>query len=256
MAESEKKVLYYVGCTSSYRNTEIAKATVEILEKAKVHFFVLGLGEKCCGVPLLSAGFNETFETLARENIKAIEKQKPSLVLTTCPSCCRAFRVDYPKVLGPVKYNTIHLTEFLANLIEEGRLKFATDVTKRTKVTYHDPCHLGLHMGIYDPPRDILRSIPGIDFVEMERIRERSYCCGSGSGPLRVSFPELSMSMGEERVKEAAATGAEILVTTCPACLFNLEQAARRLKLNLKVMDLGVLVASRLAQTQREERRN
>jgi heterodisulfide reductase subunit D len=243
----KEDVLYYVGCTSAYRNTEIAKATVKILKKARIHFSILGLGEKCCGVPLLSAGFEKTFESLARENVLAVESRKPSLVLTTCPTCCKAHRVEYPKVLGKVGYRTVHLSEFLADLINDRRLKFASKGKKLTKVTYHDPCHLGLHMGVYDPPREVLKSIPGIELIEMERIRDRTYCCGSGSGSLRVAFPELSMSMAEERVKEAKATGAEILVTACPACLFNLEQAAKRLKLDLTVMDLGVMVASRLS---------
>ena len=247
MPPPSDKLLYFVGCTTSYRNDEIAKATAKILEKAKISFSIVGLEEKCCGVPLSSAGFDRTFESLARHNTEVIEEKKTKLVLTTCPSCCRALRIDYPKLLGKVKFRTMHVSELLSDLMNDGRLKFRHSGNARTVVTYHDPCHLGLHIGIYDQPRGVLKGIPGIELVEMDRIRERSYCCGSGSGPLRAAFPELAMSMSEERVKEAKATGAEILVTSCPDCLFNLEQASKRIKSGLTVMDLCVLVASRLA---------
>ena len=247
MPPPRDELLYFVGCTTSYRNDEIAKATVQILEKAKISFSILGLEEKCCGVPLASAGFDGTFESLARHNTRVIERRRTNLALTTCPSCCRALRIDYPRLLGKVNFRTIHISELLLDLMNDGRLKFIHPGNNRITVTYHDPCHLGLHMGIYDQPRRVLKGIPGIELVEMDRIKERSYCCGSGGGPLRAAFPELAMSMSEERVKEAKATGAEILVTSCPDCLFNLEQASKRSRSGLTVMDLCVMIASRLA---------
>ncbi|MBS7287580.1 MAG: (Fe-S)-binding protein [Candidatus Freyarchaeota archaeon] len=235
-------VAYFVGCTSAYRQPSIAKSTVKILEQIEGEISLIE-DEWCCGAPLLSTGHRELAAEHARHNKEAIEKLGCDFVVTSCAGCYMTLSRDYPKIGLPLKTEILHLSQYLWKIIDEGRLEGKISGEGRgVKVTYHDPCHLGRHMGVYDEPRKILSSISGVQLIEMEWSKKNSKCCGSGGG-LQLNFPELSRRISVERIREAVATGAEVLVTSCPFCKNQLEGVSEG---KIKVYDLAEFVAERL----------
>jgi len=268
---SEKaEVLFHAGCRFSY-DKELqpsARAAVELLRNAGVDVGILGEREMCCGGRVYSMGYRDEFARLARANMRAWAMAGVETVVTSCADGYHAFKRLYPR-LGS-KVQVFHTVEFLARLIKEKKLTFRSEIP--ITVTYHDPCHLGRQgepyipwdgvekkiknqivvyepekpryngaWGVYDPPRGILRSIPGLELVEMERIREYSWCCGAGGG-VREAFPEYSSWTAGERIAEARSTGAEALVTACPWCERNFRDAASSLGDTMPVYDIVELV--------------
>jgi heterodisulfide reductase subunit D len=138
----------------------------------------------------------------------------------------------------------MHITEFLSEYINENKMKFKGKIEK--VVTYHDPCHLGRHMGIYEDPRAIIQNIPGLKFKEMENIKKDAECCGGGAGVFRTAFAKLALTFGKTRVEEAKSVGAEVILTSCPMCMLNLSQAARRAQIKIEVSDPILLLAKTL----------
>jgi heterodisulfide reductase subunit D len=235
-------ILYFAGCTSSYRLKLLARDTVTILKALKEDFSLLGGDEWCCGSVLLRTGQTEYVKNLVFHNIEMISKSKAKLVIISCTGCLRTFMLDYPKIYGsPLPFEVIHITGYLKRNIE--KLKFRNEVKK--KATYHDPCHLGLHLNDYDTPREILMAIPGIELIEMDRIREDSFCCGAGGG-VKSAFPDLALDIAKERVNEALSTSADILVSACPFCKLNLSQAIDDLNSDIIQMDVVELVTMAL----------
>lgn len=231
-------VAYFVGCTSAYRQPSIAKSTIKILEQTEGEVTLIE-DEWCCGAPLLSMGYKELAEEHAKHNKEVIEKLGCDFVITSCAGCYMALSRDYPKMGFPLKTEILHLSQYLWRIINEGRLEGKIGEERGVKVTYHDPCHLGRHMNVYDEPRSVLSSIPGVQLIEMEWSGRNSKCCGSGGG-LQLNFPELSRRIGAERIEEAVATGAEVLVTACPFCKNQLEGVSEG---KIKVCDLAEFVA-------------
>ncbi len=219
---------------ATYRAKEIAKSTIELLRKADVNFKLLGKDEWCCGSVLLRTGNIETAKDIAEHNIQVLNKADTTQVLTSCAGCYRTLKKDYEEMFGKQNFEIIHIVDFLGELVDEGKLKFPE---VKIKVTYHDPCHLGRHTNIYDTPRKILNSIPGLELVEMARNRKNARCCGAGGG-VRSAFKELSDKMADERLKEAEETGAEVLTSACPFCTFALREAAKRNGSKMRVLDL------------------
>lgn len=219
---------------ATYRAKEIAKSTIELLRKANVDFKLLGKDEWCCGSVLLRTGNIETAKEIAKHNIQALNKAQTTQVLTSCAGCYRTLKKDYEEMFGKQNFEVIHIVDFLGNLVDEGKLKFPE---VKMKVTYHDPCHLGRHTNIYDTPRKILNSIPGLELVEMARNKQNARCCGAGGG-VRSAFKELSDKMADERLREAEETGAEVLTSACPFCTFALRDAAKRNGSKIRVLDL------------------
>ncbi len=215
LAKEKAEVLYFVGCTASFdvNIKQVAVNTVKLLGACDVDFGILGVKEKCCGSVLLRVGDPE-YERLARENIEAFNRLGIRTLVTSCAGCYKTISQDYPKV-GKMNFEILHMVQFIDRLIREGRIKFKQEVPM--KVTYHDPCHLGRASGIYEAPRRILKSVPGIEFVEIERHHENSRCCGAGGG-LKAGFPEVQQKMSQARVRDALATGATDFVTACPFC--------------------------------------
>ncbi len=235
-------VALFVGCTSAYRQQGIANATIRILEHLNEDFTLLD-DEWCCGLPLLSMGHRSLAEEHAKHNKEIIEKTGCNLVITPCAGCYMALSREYPKLGFPLKTaEVLHVSQYLWRAISEGKVKLKDDWEGKVKVTYHDPCHLGRHMGVYDEPRHVLKSIHNVQLVEMEWSKSNSKCCGSGGG-LQLNFPVLSRKIGAERIGEALSTGAEILVTACPFCKGQLESVAGE---SLTVYDLTELVAEKL----------
>ncbi len=221
------EVLYFVGCYNSYdaRLQRVAAATVRILDRARVTFGTLGTRESCCGESIRKAGSEEVFKALARENIKAFIDHGVKRILVSSPHCYHAFKHDYAEFM--VKFEVVHVAQFLAELVEQGRLRLAGSFPR--KVTYHDPCYLGRHNGVYDPPRDLLRRLPGLELVEMQDSRQRSLCCGGGGGRIWMETPK-SERFSDLRVAQARATGAEVLATACPYCITNFEESSLALQ--------------------------
>ncbi|MHC1635996.1 MAG: (Fe-S)-binding protein [Candidatus Methanospirareceae archaeon] len=239
--EEKAEILYFVGCTASLNENlyKIAMDTAEILSKAGVDFGVLGSIEKCCGSVFLRMGDWADFERLARKNIELFNKYGVETIITSCAGCFRTLNRDYQKVERVDNIEIMHTSQLVEKLIKEGRLKLENPINM--KVTYHDPCHLGRHMGVYDAPRNILKKIPGVEFVEMERSGENSLCCGAGGGQ-RAGFPEVVGEIAKKRVKMAEETGAVAILSCCPFCSQTLELGVNLSNSPLKVMDVTEVV--------------
>ncbi|MHA1264028.1 MAG: (Fe-S)-binding protein [Candidatus Helarchaeota archaeon] len=237
-------ILYFVGCTSSYRESEIATEMLDLLLKMNLDVTV-SKDEWCCGSPLIRTGQLKLVKELAEHNLEMIKSSKAKTIVFSCAGCYRTFKEDYQALLGSdPPFELFHVTDFIAKLIDENRIHF-TEGTP-IKVTYHDPCHIGRHCGIYNSPRKVLKSIPGIELVEMRRHAENAWCCGAGGG-VKSGFRDWAIEIASERIKEAEETGAELLVSSCPFCKRNLMDAIKATGSNLKFMDLTELVNSRLA---------
>jgi len=229
--------MLFVGCTLCYRRMEIPIATAKILKKLNIPFGILK-DEWCCGSPLWRTGARKLAEKMARHNIEALKDAKT--VITSCAGCARVLKDDYPKILGNLPFEVLHFTEFLHSLVNEGKLKPEKRIVK--KVTYHDPCHIGRHLGIYDEPREVLKSIPGIQLREMYPTRENAWCCGAGGG-VKICHPELAIEIATDRLGHAKEVGAEAIVSSCPFCKTNLLDAIKKTGSNLEMHDITELVA-------------
>jgi heterodisulfide reductase subunit D len=220
LSKKQAEVLYFVGCTASFdvNIRQVAVNTVRLLQSCGVDFGILGTREKCCGSVLLRVGDPE-YLRLARENIEMFNGLGIRTLVTSCAGCYKTISQDYPKA-GQMNFEVLHMVLYLQRLLEQGRLRFRRDVPM--KVTYHDPCHLGRASGVYEAPRKILESIPGVEFREIERHHENSRCCGAGGG-LKAGFPEVQQKMSQQRVRDALATGATDFVTACPFCYQGLQ---------------------------------
>jgi len=227
-------VVYFTGCTSSYREKEIAVTTVELLEKLGVNFTVLK-DERCCGSVLLRLGREKTFANLTNHNIEAIRLTGAKTVVTACAGCYRTWKVDVVEAGYEYDFQVLHITEYLDNLIEEGNTSFGVD--EGIRVTYHDPCHLGRHSEVYEAPRRVIEAIDNVELVEMRTNNRYAHCCGAGGG-LKGTNGDLANEIAGNRIKEAEETGAELLLTACPFCYRGLKDGARHIGSNLKVLDL------------------
>ncbi|MFX0006605.1 MAG: (Fe-S)-binding protein [Promethearchaeota archaeon] len=265
----EAKIAYYVGCTASYRQVEVAIATAKLFEQLGMNFTLVA-DEVCCGSPFFRVGAVDTAQELMKKNLEAFKNVE--MVYFSCAGCYRTFTIDYPKWMSEgekLPFKTQHAFELVARLVEQGKIKFKTNKELKGKVvTYHDPCHTGRHFAVdmeqdmiekstnlmmdsrkikeaidawYEVPRIILRKLEedvGIKFKEMYRIKLNSMCCGAGGG-VRAGYPEFSIKTASLRCDEANAVGADILTTECPFCWRNLSDANETYNHGMKVM--GVL---------------
>jgi Fe-S oxidoreductase len=241
MEKKQGEAAYFVGCVTSFfaMTQPIARSFAQILEQAGVDFIVLGGDEWCCGFPLLAAGMPQAAEKYIRHNIAAVRERGVKSVITTCPGCYRVWKHEYQDVIeSQHPFEVLHSTEFIALLIEAGKLNLRG---LEDMVTYHDPCDLGRKGGVFDEPRYILEKIPGLEFKELENHRQYCNCCGSG-GDLLITHQELSLSVAGRKVEEVLSTGAETLVTACPSCIRAINMAKTREKANFNVLDVTQLV--------------
>jgi heterodisulfide reductase subunit D len=236
-------VLYFVGCTASFDQniTEVAINTVKILQAAGVNFAILGNRERCCGSILRRIGHPD-YEPLALDNIKTFNQLGIKTLVTSCAGCFKTIRNDYP-LLGDLKFEVLHITEYILRLVDEGRLDLTEPLDM--SITYHDPCHLGRASGVYEEPRKVMELIPGLELIEMERHHEYSRCCGAGGG-LRAGFPEVQAKVADARVRDAEATGAADFVTACPFCYQSLRDGIKRTNSQLRMWEITELVARAL----------
>jgi Fe-S oxidoreductase len=214
--------LYFPGCYLSYdsRLKKVSAATVKILQKAGIDFGILGNKENCCGESIRKAGDEELFKRLARENIKSFVDAGVKKILVSSPHCYHTFKNEYSEF--KVNFEVIHMSQFLFQLIKEGRLKLNGEYPKT--ITYHDPCYLGRHNGIYDEPREVLKKVAGLRLVEMPDNRETSLCCGGGGGGIWMDRKK-GERFADLRIEQAASCKAEVLATACPYCIVNFEDS-------------------------------
>ena len=263
------KILYYVGCTSSYRRKEMAIAAARIMNAAGVSFNILQNEEICCGSPVLRTGDIKNFKDVLNKNLDVIESKGIETIIFSCAGCYDTFKVDYP-LYRKYNFRVLHIVEFFEELLQKGQLQLTEEVP--LVATYHDPCHLGRNAeryedwdgevvqlmplisinvppkpkrtgskGIYDAPRNILSKIPGLKLKEMERIKEYAYCCGAGGG-VKSAFPDMAINTAKMRIKEAEDTGADIIVSACPFCSTNLQDGISESGSYLKYYDISEIL--------------
>ena len=244
--KTKHEYLLFACCMPSYdkRSRQIAEATVKVLRAGGISFGVLGAEEACCGEAMRKIGDEELFGSLRDGNLAAFEQAGVKKILTISPHCYHAFKTDYAE--AGAKLQVVHVTEVVAALLLLGKLELKTPV--QATVTYHDPCYLGRHNGVFDAPRNVLRAIPGVNLVEMLRVRDSSLCCGGGGGRMWMET-KFGERFSDLRIPEALAVGATVLATACPYCISMLQDS--RLNLDqesaIDVKDVIELVAQSLA---------
>ena len=231
--KKDADVVYFVGCTTLYSQTQIAKPVVRLLKKMNVNFTILS-NEKCCGYPFYITGDLEKGVEFTEENISMFKETNAKLVLFNCPGCMKTFLRTYTHYTNkhfPLK--AMHIVEFINNFLKERRISLRLNA--KITATFHDPCHLGRGLGIYDAPREALKHIENLELVEMPRSREKSYCCGGG---LTTTDPKIKDKISTLRLKEAESTHASIVLQACPTCALNFNRAVKKNKSSLEVMDI------------------
>jgi len=240
--------LLFVGC-SPLRDSaaeNIPRVVLKLLLKAGVNIGLLGDQEKCCGNPSLRIGDQDEFIAFAKENIKQFNNWGVKKLICICPFCYSTLRRDYPEVGEDMNFDVIHILDYISQLIENGNI--VPKKRRQLTVTYHDPCHLGrisgaavsgtgAFNGVYQSPRNIIQSIPGIKLTEMKRIKDDSFCCGAGSW-MKVAYPDFAAWTAATRIEEAKSTGAETLVTFCPHCEENLDNTITGSQYEMKIYNL------------------
>jgi Fe-S oxidoreductase len=270
LTQEKAEVVFHAGCRLCYdrRLQKLARAVVSLLKKTDVHFGIMGKNETCCGGHAFDIGYHEEFVKCAKKNMEDWSRAGVKTVVTSCSDCYYAFKRLYPE-LGS-GFEVVHMVEFVDRHIKQGKIEFTKTIP--LKVTYHDPCHLGRQgepyvpwkgrekkirgqmvvyepsrpryngaWGVYEPPRDVLKAIPGLELIEMERIRESAWCCGAGGGVIDA-YPNFSLWTAGERIEEAKSTGAEAIVSACPWCERNFIDAIEATGGKMKVYDVIELV--------------
>ncbi len=236
------EVLYFVGCTSSIRLPKTAIDTARLLYASGTDFAVMQ-EEPCCGSVMFRTGRLDDAVRNARRVASAISATGAEKIIVSCAGCLKTLREDYPE-LGIELPEVQHIVEFADDAIKEGRLHLRRQ-REQIRATYHDPCHMGRGLGIYEPPREILRSIGGINLVEMVANRHAAICCGAGGG-LRSFDGELSKRIATNRIRDAEAVGADVIVTACPFCQMNLDVGRQLINSHVRVADIIELVVGSL----------
>ena len=234
--DEHSSTLYYAGCTFPLDPNiqSVPEAVGKLLSLAGESFNALGKDEICCGSTSLRIGVREIYDELSQRNSELISRY--DRIITSCAGCYKTMTQDYTR--DESSPEVIHSVELLSKLLREGKL---SPRKMAVKVTYHDPCHLGRHSQLYDAPRDIIRSIPGVELIEMKYARELARCCGAGAG-VKTANPEISLDIAKRRVEEACETGAEILLSACPFCEQSLSEAVNALGKKIRVMDVAELL--------------
>jgi Fe-S oxidoreductase len=241
---AETEFLYFPCCIPAYdpRLKSVARATAEVLKQSGTSFGILGPRESCCGEVIRRVGAESGFQEVVQANTEAFAAAGVSKILVSSPHCYRTFVEEYPEF--GASWEVQHMTQYLWGEIQSGRIRPSKRLDK--KVVYHDPCVLGRQSGIYEEPRSILRSIPGLDLVEVEDFnRGLSVCCGAGSGGLWMEWDKTER-IAEIRVNQLVETGADVIAVACPYCLQMLEETAKSMQLEIPVLDITELLAPSL----------
>ena len=243
----EAEMLLWVGCTPALerRSQQVARSVASILKRAGVEFAILGTEEVCTGDPARRLGNEYLYQVMARQNIETLDRYGVKKIVTICPHCFNTMRNEYPHLGG--EYEVVHCSELVAQLIEEGRIRVSTPI--EVTVAYHDSCYLGRHNGIYEAPRRVARAIDGVELVEMERNRERGFCCGAGGGHV---WTEESRGdrINHLRTDQFLETEAETVGVSCPFCLQMFEEGidSKGLRGKKRAVDVLELLDQSLAE--------
>lgn len=243
-------VIFFAGCTGSYRQPGVPQNGVRVLDRAGVKMNILGSDEWCCTSPLLRTGNNKYSLESAKKIVEKADGMGAKDMVMTCSGCYKTVSTDFGKYYAKAGQNVYHFVQYVEKLIAARKLPLNHEF--KAKVTYHDPCHLGRHMGVFDAPRNVLKKIKGIELVEMDLCREKSRCCGAGGG-YKSQYNEFAVDIAAARIRDAEATGAEILVTCCPFCVINLTQGAKKIGSKIKVMDLSEILLQVTAPIEKQE---
>jgi Fe-S oxidoreductase len=239
--ENNVDLLFWVGCTGALgeRNMKVTISFAKLMKQAGVNFGILGAEESCCGDPARRMGQELLFQTHVQRNIEKFRRYNVKRIVTICPHGYNTLKNEYPQFGGD--FEVIHHTEFIAELIREGKLKPVRTVDK--KVTYHDPCYLGRYNDVYQAPRTILSSIPGLNFIELERSRRESFCCGGGGGHMWLE-ENVGTRINIMRIQDVIEAEVDILATACPFCLQMMEEGVKRkhVEKSIEVMDISELL--------------
>jgi len=234
--------LFYPGCLASHRFKEKTNILVQVLQEAGYELDFLGDDQRCCGTPYWITGKTEHAKEWAQDYLEKLQERGVKEIITPCPSCFRAFDEIYPELLGmdefPIK--VLHTSEVLAEIVRGKKLDLKNPVD--VVVTYHDPCEIGRYRDIYEPPREVIEAIPGIDFREVPRNREHAFCCGGGGG-VKVMYEDNSQKAARRRLEDIETTEATVIATVCPACEMNLTHAVYEADAQMRVLDIAELMA-------------
>jgi len=247
--DSTMEVLFWVGCAGSYdeRAKGIARAFATLMQHAGVDFRILGAEECCTGDPARRTGNEYLADTLTQQNIETLERYSVRTIVTICPHCYNTLKNDYPRFGG--NYHVMHHTQFLQQLLEQGRLRIDQVELERMTVAYHDSCYLGRYNNEYDAPRALLENVPGLEVLDVERSRDRGFCCGAGGGRMFME-EHVGEKVNHNRTRELLATGATTIAANCPFCMTMLtdgvkaaDQAER-----VRVLDVSELLAEAITR--------
>jgi Fe-S oxidoreductase len=246
MAEGKQPdVLFWVGCAGSFddRAKKITKAFVRLLNKAKVSFAVLGTEESCTGDPAKRAGNEFLFQMQAVTNIEVLNAYEVKTIVTTCPHCFNTLKNEYPSLGG--NYTVMHHTQFLRNLLEEGKLTIEGGQFKGKRITFHDPCYLGRANNVYEAPRDLIRKLDA-ELVEMKSCKSRGLCCGAGGAQMFKEAEPGNKEVNIERTEQALETQPDIIAAGCPFCNTMMSDGVKNKEKEgqIKVMDVAELIAN------------
>ncbi len=237
-------IAYFAGCTAGYNQHAICVNTARILNKLNVPFMLLGEDEWCCSSAIIRTGqqhINDVPRLAALHNVEALRALGAKKVVYSCAGCFRTANIDWLRAYGgKLPFESLHISQFLAEQLAAGKIRWEKRFEKT--ITFHDPCHLGRHIGVFEEPREVLKSMPGVRLVEMRRNRNEQRCCGAGGG-VKAGLPDLALNVAKDRVRDALETDAEVLLSGCPFCRRNLLDGRDELKLDMKVDDIVVLAA-------------
>ncbi len=239
----QPEILFWVGCAGSYdsRARKVSLAFAKILGAAGVSFAILGKEENCTGDPARRAGNEFLFQMSALQNIEILNAYEVQKIVTTCPHCFNTLKNEYPKLGG--KYEVLHHTQLIQQLVKEGKLKIEGGSFKGQKISYHDSCYLGRVNGEYEAPRDILQYLDS-EMVEMERSKSNGLCCGAGGAQMFKEDEPGDSRINIERTDEALRTGATVIAANCPFCITMLMDGikAREKQDEVMVFDISELI--------------
>lgn len=244
--EPAPEYLYWVGCAGSFddRSKKISKAVTSVLSAAGLDFAILGPMESCTGDPARRMGNEYLFQTIAEQNVETLNAIGVRTIVANCPHCFNTMANEYPQYGG--SWRVVHHTQLFAELIAQGKITPANDV--EGLLTYHDPCYLGRHNQVYDPPRNVLEAIPGLRTTEMHRHKERGFCCGAGGARMWMEESQ-GTRINEDRTDEAIATGADMIGVACPYCMVMLDDGAKARTTDIQVLDVAQVVARSIAES-------
>lgn len=236
------EVLFWVGCAGSFddRAKKITRAFCKILNSIGVEYAVLGQEESCTGDPAKRAGNEFVFQMMAHTNIEVLNAYEVKKIVTACPHCFNTLKNEYPQLGG--NYEVMHHTQFLRNLMSEGRLKIEGGKFEGRKITFHDPCYLGRANGEYEAPRELLSKLDA-ELVEMKRCRQNGLCCGAGGAQMFKEPEKGNKDINVERTEEALKEKPDVIATGCPFCMTMMSDGVKHVNSEVQVRDIAELLA-------------